>query len=213
MARLSLESDRRHLLSSSASSIAPSTNLSNHYDPTDSDSITTTPRQSTDTTTHHPIIAGPSSSSSSSSSSSASPTQATKATTTQPQPYRGFPSQEAYLEALRTWVQQRECAQLDTALIGWYGSKTTEDYMNRTDVDLNLGLRNKLREMKREKQRRATIADTRATVRRGEATPNGEQREEDEGVDEQGSSGGGSGGRRRFAWARRGSKLTLTRTR
>jgi hypothetical protein len=67
--------------------------------------------------------------------------------------YRGFPSEEAYLAALRAWVQEKEYIQLDTALIGWYGQKTKEYYLSQP----GLGLRKKAKARKEEK-RKATIS-------------------------------------------------------
>jgi hypothetical protein len=68
-------------------------------------------------------------------------------------PYRGFPSEAAYLAALRAWAAEKEYVQMDTALIGWYGRKTKEDYLNQP----GLGLRTKYKARKEEK-RRATIS-------------------------------------------------------
>ena len=69
-------------------------------------------------------------------------------------PYRGFPSEDHYLAALRAWAAEKEYVQLDTALVGWYGKKTKEDYLNQP----GLGLRTKYKARKEEKQRRATIS-------------------------------------------------------
>jgi hypothetical protein len=71
-------------------------------------------------------------------------------------PYRGFRSEADYLAALRAWAQEKQYVQLDTALIGWYGQKTKEDYLNQP----GLGLRTKLKARKEEK-RRATISGER----------------------------------------------------
>lgn len=68
-------------------------------------------------------------------------------------PYRGFPSEAAYLAALRAWAEEREHVQLDTALVGWYGTKTKEHYLSQPGLDL----RSKFKARKEEK-RRATIA-------------------------------------------------------
>jgi hypothetical protein len=67
--------------------------------------------------------------------------------------YRGFPSEAEYLAALRAWAKEKEYVQFDTALIGWYGRKTKEDYLNQP----GLGLRKKAKARKEEK-RRATIS-------------------------------------------------------
>lgn len=67
--------------------------------------------------------------------------------------YRGFPSEADYLAALRAWAEERQYIQLDTALVGWYGTKTKEDYLSKP----GLGLRAKSKARKEEK-RRATIS-------------------------------------------------------
>jgi hypothetical protein len=69
--------------------------------------------------------------------------------------YRGFPSEADYLAALRAWVEEKQYTQFDTALIGWYGTKTKADYLNKP----GLGLRTKSKARKEEK-RRATVPDT-----------------------------------------------------
>ena len=69
-------------------------------------------------------------------------------------PYRGFPSEADYLAALRAWAEDKQYIQLDTALIGWYGKKTTEDFLNQP----GLGLRTKSKAQKEEK-RRGTISN------------------------------------------------------
>jgi hypothetical protein len=79
-------------------------------------------------------------------------------------PYRGFPSEEDYLAALRAWAKDKEYVQFDTALIGFYGRKTKEDYINQP----GLGLRKKAKERKEEK-RRATILGE--SERSGSAAP------------------------------------------
>jgi hypothetical protein len=129
---MSFESDRQHLLAntilppphSSAASFVSVETITDHKKPDAS------PSQST---TGIPNAA-----------STAVPTQTS---------YRGFPSEAAYLAALRTWVQEKEYIQLDTALIGWYGQKTQEYYLSQP----GLGLRKKAKARKEEK-RRATIS-------------------------------------------------------
>lgn len=68
-------------------------------------------------------------------------------------PYRGFPSEADYLAALRAWAKEKEYVQFDTALIGFYGRKTQEDYLSQP----GLGLRKKAKAQKEEK-RRATMS-------------------------------------------------------
>lgn len=43
--------------------------------------------------------------------------------------YRGFPSQEAYLQALRQFADSKKYYEMDSQLIGFYGKKTTEDIL------------------------------------------------------------------------------------
>jgi len=69
-------------------------------------------------------------------------------------PYRGFPSEAAYLAALHAWATEKQYVQLDTALVGWYGQKTTEYYVNKP----GLSLRAEAKARKEEKKRRATMA-------------------------------------------------------
>jgi hypothetical protein len=69
-------------------------------------------------------------------------------------PYRGFPSEADYLAALRAWAKEKEYVQFDTALIGFYGRKTQEDYLSQP----GLGLRKKAKARKEEKHRATTIS-------------------------------------------------------
>ena len=48
-----------------------------------------------------------------------------------PQPYRGFPSQEAYLQAMRDWVESKMYFESDVQLRGFYGTKDMEYYRNK----------------------------------------------------------------------------------
>ena len=45
-----------------------------------------------------------------------------------PQPYRGFPSYDAYLQAMRDWVDSKLYFETDVQLIGFYGTKDMEYY-------------------------------------------------------------------------------------
>jgi hypothetical protein len=67
--------------------------------------------------------------------------------------YRGFPSEADYLAALRAWAEEKEYVQFDTALVGFYGTKTKADYLSKP----GLGLRKKSKAQKEEK-RRATVS-------------------------------------------------------
>ncbi len=73
-----------------------------------------------------------------------------------PTPYKGFPSEEAYLAALRSWAMEKEFIKFDTALVGWQGKKTMDDYANQPGIEF--AWRTRMKERKAEKQRRATIA-------------------------------------------------------
>jgi hypothetical protein len=44
-----------------------------------------------------------------------------------PRPYRGFPSQEAYLAALLEFGREKQYFETEQRLIGFYGTKTVED--------------------------------------------------------------------------------------
>lgn len=186
-ARGSLESDRRHLLddnvSIAASSLSPNARDNKSY------SNATTPRASFDTTRRATISSISPDANSIDSIASGPPPG--------PKPFRGFPSEEAYLKALKDWVEEKSFIHLDTSLQGWYGTKTQEYYLNQPDG--GSGLRTMLRE-KREakKQRRATVANI-------NETPN----EADDGAIQQ----EGSSSKRRFSWVRRNSKLDRVTTR
>jgi len=39
-------------------------------------------------------------------------------------PYRGYESEDAYLAALRAFLEEKQYIQMDTALVGWYGKHT-----------------------------------------------------------------------------------------
>lgn len=71
-----------------------------------------------------------------------------------PAPYRGFPSEAQYLAALNQWAESKKYIETtDTALIGFYGATTMEEYASRPTQDL--GIKKKWRarkEAKRAKQ-------------------------------------------------------------
>jgi len=139
----SFDSDREHLLANTKSLLPPSL-----YSPSTANSTTTlttadpsiapedsiTPRPSTET----PRV-----------DSTPAPESGT------PKPYKGFPSEQAYLAALREWAEERQYIRFDTELVGWQGRKTMEDYANQPGVEFSWRTRMKAR--KAEKQRRATI--------------------------------------------------------
>lgn len=43
--------------------------------------------------------------------------------------YRGFPSKEAHLNALRQFAESKKYYEMDSQLVGFYGTKTTEDIL------------------------------------------------------------------------------------
>lgn len=82
-----------------------------------------------------------------------------------PRPYKGFPSEAAYLEALRAWVEEKKYIQPSeesTMLQGWYGTKTMDDYIQQSGPAPEMSSFKKWRERKaekkEEKKRRASAA-------------------------------------------------------
>lgn len=84
-------------------------------------------------------------------------------------PYRGFASEEAYLNALRAWADGKRFAEpTETTLVGFYGTTTMAEYASRPPPPgMNLNLRKKWKERRASKQlekqqkqneRRATVA-------------------------------------------------------
>lgn len=65
--------------------------------------------------------------------------------------YKGFPSEQAYLEALKEWAQSKMFYEADDQLNGFYGKKTVDDILN------NQGSVRGVKKLKRD-QRRATVA-------------------------------------------------------
>ena len=47
------------------------------------------------------------------------------------QSYRGYPSKDAYLQAMREWVDSKKYYENDIQLQGFYGTKTSEVYKSR----------------------------------------------------------------------------------
>ncbi|KIV86005.1 hypothetical protein PV11_01648 [Exophiala sideris] len=68
--------------------------------------------------------------------------------------YRGFPSRQAYLEALREWAEEQLYYEADQPLVGFYGTQTTEEILRKQGA-------------KMPKSRRATVAQL-TTVNEGE---------------------------------------------
>jgi hypothetical protein len=65
------------------------------------------------------------------------PVLGTEPTIAPGQSYRGFASEREYLLALRRWVEEREYVQFDYSLIGFYGTKTAEDYTRNPNLRYN----------------------------------------------------------------------------
>lgn len=78
-----------------------------------------------------------------------------------PTPYKGFPSEAAYLRALEEWAEEKKYIQPSDeshTLSGWYGTKTMDDYIEGQDKPPELGLRKKWRARKEERARRKSAA-------------------------------------------------------
>jgi len=70
---------------------------------------------------------------------------------TQQRPYRGFPSEAAYLAALHDWAESKKYIQTgEGALYGFYGDTTMEEYAARPKIEL--GLKKKWKARKEAKQ-------------------------------------------------------------
>jgi len=145
----SFESDREHLLSNKSllppslysTSAANSTTTLTTTAPSIAPDDSITPTQSRIDLTNTNVTSTPE----------------TESEAKRPTPYKGFPSEEAYLEALRSWVSEKTHIKFDTALIGWQGTKTMQDYANQPGIEF--AWRTRMKERKAEKQRRATIAE------------------------------------------------------
>jgi len=56
--------------------------------------------------------------------------------------YRGFPSREAYLQALREWVEEKMYYEPgETGLHGFYGTKTVDDILHNQGAKIPKGRR------------------------------------------------------------------------
>lgn len=79
-----------------------------------------------------------------------------------PKPYKGFPSEQAYLRALNEWADSKRYIQPDAGLVGFYGTTTMEQYASRPKVELGITRRWKERKAKKEERRRSGAAATAA---------------------------------------------------
>lgn len=77
-------------------------------------------------------------------------------------PYRGFPSEQAYLRALNEWADSKRYIQPDAGLVGFYGTTTMEQYASRPKVELGITRRWKERKAKKEERGRSSAAATAA---------------------------------------------------
>lgn len=68
----------------------------------------------------------------------------------QPQPYRGFPSEAAYLAALQEWADSKKYVEPGMGLVGFYGRVTSEEYARKPRVEL--GLSRKVRGWRRKRR-------------------------------------------------------------
>lgn len=76
-------------------------------------------------------------------------------------PYRGFPSEEEYLAALRAWAEEKKYIQHDTMLTGFFGNTTMQELASRPGVEIGLKKKWKERKAKKEEkkaERRNTVA-------------------------------------------------------
>lgn len=83
-------------------------------------------------------------------------------------PYRGFPSKQAYLKALSQFADSKKYYEMDSQLVGFYGTKTTEDILreeggwrSKTKAQRQAEKDKKMRESE---QRRASLATVRGEV-------------------------------------------------
>lgn len=144
--RRSTDTEHRHLLSDDRS-IAPSESASAYLSPTPGDETPgeRTPRARSPAPGYQQQLPGPRRMTIGNPETSSIMTATTTDTTTASRPYRGFPSEEAYLDALRAWAEERMFLQSgDHSLIGYYGNKTMEEYAKDRPPELQgLGLRRK----------------------------------------------------------------------
>ncbi|EMC96278.1 hypothetical protein BAUCODRAFT_469676 [Baudoinia panamericana UAMH 10762] len=87
--------------------------------------------------------------------------------TTVPKPYKGYPSEAHYLNALHAWADSHRYTQpTDTAVYGFYGNVTSDEIASRPRQEF--GIKRKLRELKEAKEAKRKdapkIGARRATV-------------------------------------------------
>ncbi|CAK4031137.1 Hypothetical predicted protein [Lecanosticta acicola] len=80
------------------------------------------------------------------------------------QRYKGFPSEEAYLAALREWVESKKYIQTDATMVGYYGTTTMDEYASRPKVELGWSRRWKERKVRKDAARRNSAATATAAA-------------------------------------------------
>jgi hypothetical protein len=77
---------------------------------------------------------------------------------TERQGYRGFESREAYLAALRDWVDNQQYYESNVQLEGWYGTKTKQEYLDEPSIFELRRERKKAEKEAKDEQRRQTVS-------------------------------------------------------
>ncbi|KAF2168149.1 hypothetical protein M409DRAFT_53459 [Zasmidium cellare ATCC 36951] len=72
-------------------------------------------------------------------------------------PYRGFPSEAAYLAAFNEWAESKKYVQHDTNLVGFYGETTMQEYAARPRQEFGLSKRWRERKAKKEARRASAV--------------------------------------------------------
>ena len=112
--------------------------------------------------------------------------------------YKGFPSEQAYLEALKEWAQSKMFYEAEDQLSGFYGKKTVDDILSKQGCVR--GVKKNTRE-----QRRATVAPRLDTVteHNGSATALSRHSSAQAAVDTADAPAEGTGSRLKRVFSRR----------
>lgn len=81
--------------------------------------------------------------------------------------YHGFKSEQAYLDALRSWAESRRyTTPSETSIIGFYGTTSMDEYASRPPALQPLGIRKKWKSLKasRQEQKVKKLDERRATI-------------------------------------------------
>jgi hypothetical protein len=80
--------------------------------------------------------------------------------------HRGYPSEEAYLQALMEFGKEQEFFESDNRLIGFYGTKTVEDYLGKQAEERAIrdAEKAKRRAEKEEKKRRKSTTQNNLSI-------------------------------------------------